>query len=253
MSYALYIFDLDGTLFRGNEPIPGAVDCVQRVRSAGSKVRFLTNNSGQTLETYLNKLRGMGFEAEPKEIYSSAIGVAACLTAMQVRRAFVVGEPGLKLTLQDAGIEVVEEGAEAVVVGICRTFSYELMSAAMKEIRAGARFIASNTDPTYPVEGGQFIPGAGSIVAAVQTCAENAPFVVGKPNPYLVELILRDAGLNPTDALVIGDRMDTDVEAGKRAGCETLLVMTGAALDAPEGQSWLPSVADLVPASRQFR
>jgi len=243
--YPLYIFDLDGTLFRGNEPIDGAADAVARLRADGSQIRFLTNNSSQTRDTYVAKLRRLGFEAHPEEVYSSAIGTAAWLRENEIASAFVVGEPGLAATLEEAGIAVTSESPASVVVGICKSFTYDLLNQAMQHIRTGARFVATNADPTYPMEGGQFIPGAGSIVASVRTCGETEPTIIGKPNPYLVELILRDARVAAPDALVVGDRMDTDIDAGRRAGCPTLLVLTGAATVAPEGQDWLASVAEL--------
>lgn len=245
MPYSLYIFDLDGTLFRGDEPIPGAAEALARLRTDGAGIRFLTNNSSQTRDTYVAKLNRLGFEAYPHEVYSSAIGTAAFLLQENLNSAFVVGESGLKETLSAAGIKVTDDQPSAVIVGICKSFSYDLMSQAMQHIRGGAKFVATNTDPTYPMEGGRFIPGSGSLVAAVKTCAEVEPFVVGKPNPFLVNLILKDSEVRANDALVVGDRMDTDIEAGVRAGCPTLLVMTGAALVAPEGQSWLPSVAEM--------
>lgn len=245
MPYRLYIFDLDGTLFRGEEPVPGASQTLQRLRQAGAGIRFLTNNSSQTRQTYVSKLERLGFEAHPEEVYSSAIGTAAYLNQEGLGSAYVVGEPGLKETLQAADIEVMEGQTEAVVVGICKTFNYDLLNQAMQRIRAGAKFVATNTDPTYPMEGGRFIPGSGSIVASVRTCSEVDPFVVGKPNPFLVNLILKEAQVLAKDAFVVGDRMDTDIEAGIAAGCPTLLVMTGAAQVAPEGQNWLPSVADI--------
>jgi len=243
--YALAIFDLDGTLFRGEEPIPGAAEAVARTRSRGSEVRFLTNNSSQTRDTYVAKLKRLGFEAHISEVYSSAIGTASYLRDEGLATAFVVGEPGLVHTLEEAGIRAVLDRPDAVVVGICRSFTYDLMNSAMQWIRFGSRFVATNPDPTYPMEGGRFIPGAGSIVAAVQTCSEVEPFVVGKPNPFLIDLILREAKVSPEKALVVGDRMDTDIEAGRRAGCPTMLVLTGATSTAPDGQDWLPSVADL--------
>ena len=245
MPAELYIFDLDGTLFLGNEPISGAIEAVESVRRAGKGVRYLTNNSSQTRASYVDKLTRLGFKAHPEEIYSSAIGTAAYLQREGVENVFVVGESGLEHTLGEAGIASTNEDPDAVVVGICRNFTYELLSQAMQCIRSGAKFVATNTDPTYPVEGGRFIPGAGSIVAAVQTCSETTPFVVGKPNPFLIELILEEAGVAAKDALVIGDRMDTDIAAGERAKCQTLLVLTGAVSEAPEGQSYLPSVAEL--------
>ncbi|HJP83276.1 MAG TPA: HAD-IIA family hydrolase [Fimbriimonadaceae bacterium] len=245
MPAELYIFDLDGTLFRGDEPIPGAIEAVERVRKAGKGVRYLTNNSSQTRGSYVDKLTRLGFKAHPEEIYSSAIGTAAYLHRERVKKVFIVGESGLAQTLGDVGIVSTDRDPDAVVVGICRDFTYELLSQAMQWIKAGAKFVATNTDPTYPVEGGKFIPGAGSIVAAVQICSEAVPFVVGKPNPFLIQLILQEAGVSAEDAMVIGDRMDTDIAAGERAKCQTLLVLTGAASEAPDGQAWLPSVADL--------
>lgn len=243
--YPLYIFDLDGTLFRGEEPITGASEALRRLRSEGSQIRFLTNNSSQTRETYVAKLRRLGFEAEPEEVYSSAIGTATWLRDNGFKSAFPVGEPGLTQTLEAAGIATTAATPQAVVVGICKSFTYDLLNQAMQHIRKGARFVATNTDPTYPMEGGHFVPGAGSIVASVRTCGETEPVVIGKPNPYLIELILRDAAISPSEALVVGDRMDTDIDAGKRAGCPTLLVLTGAATEAPKDQPCLPSVADL--------
>lgn len=247
MPYRLYIFDLDGTLFRGEEPIPGAVEAVLRLRETGAGIRYLTNNSSQTRSFYAEKLVRMGFQAYPEEVYSSATGTAVHLNERGLKSAFVVGEPGLKQTLTESSIEVTDSNPHAVVVGICKSFTYDLMNQAMQHIRAGAAFVATNADPTYPMEGGRFIPGAGSVVAAVKTCSEAEPFVVGKPNPFLVELILSDAGVTPTDALVVGDRMDTDIQAGRRAGCPTLLVLTGAMTIAPEGQDWLSSVAAILP------
>lgn len=245
MPLSLYIFDLDGTLFRGDEPIPGAADALARLRNEGSGIRFLTNNSSQTRDTYVAKLNRLGFEAYPHEVYSSATGTVAYLLQENLNSAFVVGEAGLRETLSAAGVEMTDDQPAAVIVGICKSFSYDLMSQAMQHIRAGARFVATNTDPTYPIEGGRFIPGSGSLVAAVKTCAEVEPFVVGKPNPFLVDLILKDAQVEASSALVVGDRMDTDIEAGVRAGCPTLLVMTGAAQVASEGQPWISSVAEL--------
>ena len=243
--FPLYIFDLDGTLFRGETPVPGAVEALDILRKAGSKIRFLTNNSGMTRDAYVQKLRRLGFEAEPSEVYSSAIGSVARLQKAGVRRVFVVGEPGLSQSLEEAGFEIVGEGAEAVIVGICKSFSYDLMNRALQCLLAGAQFFATNTDATYPMEGGRLIPGAGSLVAAVQTCAGRPPEIIGKPEPFLVELVLREAGILASEALVVGDRYETDIVAGQRAGCETLLVMTGVATKIPPGQASLPSVAHL--------
>jgi len=258
--YPLYIFDLDGTLYRGDTVLPHAVETVSALKAAGSQVRYLTNNSGQTRAFFLNKLVGMGFPAELDEILSTAAGAAIHLTENGISRVFVVGEPGLVETFRQEGLIVVNadergqvlaegESSEAVVVGICRSFTYDLMRAAMIRIRSGQTFVATNTDSTYPLEGGSLIPGAGSVVAGIRTCSETEPFVVGKPNPFLVELILEETGIHPSEALVVGDRADTDLLCGERAGCPTHLVLTGVTQVPPAGQAFSTDLRGLLDES----
>jgi len=240
--YRLYIFDLDGTLYRGDAPIPEAVAALGRLRARSKGVRFLTNNSSQAVEAVAAKLQRLGYQADPSEIETSATGTAAYLRTEGISAVQCVGEPGLVETLRQAGLQADgpddawAPGAEAVVAGICRQFTYAHLAKAMNAIRAGARFVATNTDATYPVEGDGLIPGAGSIVAAIRTASETEPYVVGKPSPFLTQIVLERAGVTPGDALVVGDRMDTDIESGKAAGCDTLLVLTGVSREAPPGQ-----------------
>ena len=255
--YPLYIFDLDGTLYRGDEAIPNAVDTVRALQASGSQIRYLTNNSGHTREFFRDKLRRMGFPAEAEEVESSARGTAKYLLANGLNTIFVVGEPGLVETLRLFGISVVNADGEgvvspdgvdsqAVVVGICRQFTYELMRSAMQRIRTGQLFVATNADSTYPMEGGRLIPGAGSIIAGIRTCSETEPFVVGKPNPYLVSLIVQEAGLSPAEVLVVGDRADTDLASGEAAGCPTHLVLSGVTQTPSEGQSFSADLSGLL-------
>lgn len=256
--YGFYILDLDGTLFRGQTALPHAVEVVGELRKRGAAVRFLTNNSSLTRYAYFSKLRGMGFELVEGEVYSSAIGVARYCVDEELRKVFAVGEPGLIETLVSFGMEVanlegsgsaglsVQGTCDAVVAGIHKAFSYDFASAAMQQILTGARFVATNTDATYPLEGGRLIPGAGAIVAAIQTCSGTDPFVVGKPNPFLIELVARDAGVALDQVLVVGDRYETDIESGIRAGCDTHLVLTGVTKQAPEGQSWSEDLRGLL-------
>ena len=251
------LFDLDGTLYRGAEAIPGAVETVVELRRRGILVRYLTNNATLTRAAFAAKLGAMGFPARPEDVESSATGTAAHLVATGLRTAFVVGMPGLVATLREAGVRVVnadEDGkvrpeeaeAEAVVVGMCKAFDYALLDGAMSAILGGARFVATNPDATYPLEAGRLCPGAGSLVAAVQTCSGVAPFVVGKPQPFLVETILRETGLRPEEALVVGDRLDTDVAAGRAAGCPTFLVLSGVEKSIPPGQAGGADVSALL-------
>jgi len=246
--YRLYIFDLDGTLYRGNEALRYAVSVTDHLRAAGAQIRYLTNNSSHTRLHYRDKLTQLGFTASEDEIYSSGLGAALHLSATSKHTAFLVGMPGLVSTMVDAGITVVNrdasghvtpagQQAEVVVAGLCLDFTYALMAAAMDQLRSGADFVATNTDATFPLEGTKLVPGAGSIVNAIKTCAGKDPFVIGKPNPYLTQLILHDAKCNPQDVLVVGDRLETDIAAGIAAGCHTHLVLTGITNVGPPGQS----------------
>ena len=248
-----YLFDLDGTLFRGETPIPGAVEALQRLRAAGAAIRYLTNNSTLTRAQFVTKLERMGFQATVPEVISSGWGAALWSARANAQIVFIVGEPGLVQTFRDEGRTVVNatpEGvvgtdgpeAEIVVVGLHRTFTYAILAEAMRRIRAGAKFVATNPDTTYPMEGDHLVPGAGSIVAAVASCSQTEPFVIGKPSPYLIELALSELGIPPSEALVVGDRLDTDIEAGRQAGCPTHLVLTGVETQAPEGQRWSAGV-----------
>lgn len=241
--YPLYIFDMDGTLFRGDQPLPGAAETVATLRAAGAKIRFVTNNSTRSRDHYVEKLSRMGFEAQPHEVYSSSLAAAAYLRG-SVERAHVVGEEGLSGALEAAGIDCgASDGVDVVVVGLCRAFDYARLTRAMRYLLdPGVRFVATNRDAVFPTEGGQVVPGAGAIVAALAACAGREPELVGKPAPYLVESILRDACVEPRDALVVGDRVETDIVAGRRAGCAVHLVLTGVTRIAPPG---LASSADL--------
>lgn len=246
MNYAGYVFDLDGTLFRGDTVIPGAPETVAELRQRGAKIWFLTNNSSQTRETYLAKLDRMGFRPAADEIMSTAIGAARYLYFAGYRSAYVVGEPGLMETLEHAGIIVTDDRPDATVVGICKSFDYAMLNTAMQTIRGGAKFVATNRDATYPLEGGRFIPGSGSIVSAVETASGVEPFVIGKPNPFLLETILAGSGLEAKDVLVVGDRLDTDIECGHRAGCPTWLVLTGVESTLTSGQLGSIDVSGLI-------
>lgn len=240
---SLLVFDLDGTLYRGSEPVPGASDALARLRGDGFGVRFLTNNSGLSRRDLVRKLNGMGFEAATEEVFGTALGAARRLQEMACQRPFVIGEPGLHATLAEQGLSSVESDADVVLVGICRSFTYDLLRRGMREIRKGAAFVATNTDASYPIEGGDEIPGAGSLVAAMRTCSGVDPLVIGKPEPYLLQLVAEDAGLDMESILVVGDRVETDLECARRAGANGVLVRTGVSQDGwPDA---LDSVADL--------
>lgn len=255
--YRAYIFDLDGTIYRGKEALPHAVEVVAELQARGAQVFYLTNNAGETRAFFTQKLSNMGFRVKPEEIHSSATGTADHLVSVGARSAYAIGMPGLVQTLRDAGIAVVnvdDNGvvgpngvqADVVVVGICRSLTYDLLDYGLQQIIGGAKFVATNRDATFPLEGGRISPGAGTMVAAMQACSGVEPFVVGKPNPYLVELILKQSGLPAADVVVIGDRPDTDLECGAVVGCPTHLVLTGVTKTPPPGQAFSEDLRGLL-------
>jgi phosphoglycolate/pyridoxal phosphate phosphatase family enzyme len=226
--YDAFLFDLDGVLFRGDEPISGAAEAVARLRKLGKRMAFVTNNSARTPAALVAHLATVGIAANEDEIESSALATADLLAARGVRSVFVVGEEGLRSALTEAGIEVLPTTAgavDAVVVGWDRDLTYDTLRAAVIFVQDGAALVASNADPNYPAPDGHRWPGAGAILAAVETAAETTAEVVGKPHAPLLETALRRAGGGRP--LLIGDRLDTDIEGARRLGWDSALVLTG--------------------------
>ncbi len=254
--YRLVVFDLDGTLYRGSEAVPHAVDAVLRLRDEGVLVRYATNNSAATREGTASKLRSMGYPAEPEEVYGSSHAAATLLNEQGMRSVFVVGEPGCIENLRASGVRVInapegratpesDDAADAVVVGICRTFTYTLLDAALQQLLLDAALIATNRDATYPLEAGRLQPGAGSLVAAVETASGRMAKVAGKPERWMLDALLRDAGVRPEHTLVVGDREDTDIAFGRRAGCATAMVLTGVGSRETEADYVLSDLSEL--------
>lgn len=224
------ILDMDGVLYRGNHALPGARELFPALRGAGLSFILLTNNSTLTQQQYSDKLARMGVVVEPGAIVTS--GVATSLYLMQHYPegggVYVLGESGLLTTLTSApGFRADGWQPKFVVAGLDYHFNYDSLQRACSAIRRGAVFIATNTDATIPVEGGELWPGAGSIVAAVKTCSGVEPVVIGKPNSYIGQMALLKLDLPARQALCVGDRLETDVLLGKRIGTPTALLLTG--------------------------
>ena len=215
--------------------------------AAGDDVVYVTNNSMWYRGDYLTRLAGMGAPVSADRIVSSARATALYLRDLQppVRRVLVVGGPGLVHEIGDVGIEVVYSGdaaeswkangrdaaaavgpVDAVVVGLDLDFSYARLACAAEAIRAGARFIATNRDPVYPFEKG-LMPGAGSIVSAIETACGQTPISIGKPGPLLLEVAAHVAGGDVAAAVMIGDSIVTDVPAAHAVGARSVLMLTG--------------------------
>lgn len=241
----LVIFDLDGVIYRGRQPVPGAVALVAALRERGLLIRFATNNSMATRAMYVPRLVEMGIPAELDEIVTSTSATIDHLKGHlpQVHTVMTVGAPGMLEELQAAGfaataaadaVDADYDGGplsvsyDAVVAGLDPSFDFRRMAAATTAIRSGARFIATNADLRYPTPSG-FLPGAGSIVAALQAAGGEEPLVIGKPEPGIFTAILERAGVEASDAVAIGDNPDADVVAAHRAGIDSILVLTGVA------------------------
>jgi glycerol 3-phosphatase-2 len=228
--YDAFLFDLDGVLYRGSDPVDHAADAVARLRVAGKGVAFVTNNSSATPDAVAERLGSVGIEAQPHEVETSALTTAAMLAGDGVRTTFVVGEEGIRRALDGAGIEIVDgapDRVEAVVVGLDRRADYDSLKTASVLVESGARLVATNGDVTFPAAGGERWPGAGALLAAVVAATGVTPTVVGKPNPPILRAALERAGGGTP--LVIGDRLDTDVDGATGVGWDSLLVLTGIA------------------------
>jgi 4-nitrophenyl phosphatase len=245
LTLRLVIFDLDGVIYRGRQAVPGAADLVAALRQAGLLVRFATNNSMATRAMYVPRLVEMGIPAQVDEIVTSTSATIDHLHAHlpDVRRVMAVGAGGMLDELHAAGYEAVAAGDavdaaydggplqtdyDAVIAGLDPAFDFRRLAAATTAIRAGARFIATNADLRYPTPTG-FLPGAGSIIAALRAASGSEPLVIGKPEPGIFTAILERAGVAADQAVAIGDNPDADMVAARRAGMRSILVLTGVA------------------------
>lgn len=241
----LVIFDLDGVIYRGRQPVPGAAALVAALREAGLLIRFATNNSMATRAMYVPRLVEMGIAAQADEIVTSTSATIDHLRAHlpEVRRVMAVGAEGMLDELRAAGFDATAAGDavdlgydgqpldstyDAVIAGLDPTVDFRRLAAATTAIRAGARFIATNADLRYPTPTG-FLPGAGAIIAALRAAGGAEPLVIGKPEPGIFTAILERAGVDRHEAVAIGDNPDADMVAAHRAGVRSILVLTGVA------------------------
>jgi 4-nitrophenyl phosphatase len=232
------LLDLDGVVWLGDESLPGAADAVARFRAAGLAVGFMTNNSSQPVSGYVEKLGRLGVEASADEVLTSALAAAELLAAdlSPGSRVLACSGPGVVEALEAKGFEVVDAGRpdtgpfSAVVVGWHRNFDFDRLDRTSAAIRAGARFVATNLDATYPAPDG-LLPGNGSLVAAIATAAGRRPEVAGKPEPPTVALVRARFG---DRGVVAGDRPSTDGALAEALGWPFALVVSSATLSGDE-------------------
>ena len=222
------IVDMDGVLWRGDEPMPGLSDFFAFLRRRHIDFVLATNNASRTPGQYVDKLARFGVEVSPRCVLTSAEAAAAYLasTAPSGARVYPVGEEGLWRALGRRGFVLTEEGAEYVVVGWDRQLTWDTLATAALLIHAGAGFIGTNPDVNFPTERGP-VPGNGAQLAALEVTTGVAPVVVGKPEPRMYQQALQLMEASPETTAVVGDRLDTDIAGGVRANLATVLVLSG--------------------------
>ncbi len=222
-----WLMDMDGVLVREEQPIAGAAEFLARLRERGTPFLVLTNNSTYTRRDLAARLIANGLDVPEEAIWTSALATARFLEDQRPGgSAFVIGEAGLTTALHDAGYTLTERSPDYVVLGETRTYSFERITRAIRLIAAGARFIATNPDPTGPSSEGP-LPATGSVAALISRATGIDPYFVGKPNPLMMRSALNAIDAHSETAAMVGDRMDTDVVSGLEAGMETILVLTG--------------------------
>jgi 4-nitrophenyl phosphatase len=222
------IIDMDGVLYRGTEVIPGTKGFMDFLREQGIGFVLATNNSTRTPQQFVDKLSRMGVTTHADEVLTSSLATVGYLASIAPpgARVFMVGQDGLRTALREAGFALVEQDADYVVAGMDFGICYERLAEAAMQIRAGARFIGTNPDRTFPSERG-IVPGAGSLLAFLEAATSVAPVIIGKPETNMMEQALGRMGAQKETTAVVGDRLETDILAGQRTGLLTILVLSG--------------------------
>jgi NagD protein len=247
-----WLTDMDGVLVHENQAIPGAAELIQQWTDRRNPFLVLTNNSIYTPRDLAARLRASGLSVPEEAIWTSALATADFLQSQRPNgTAFAVGEAGLLTALHSAGYTLTERDPDYVVLGETRTYSFERIAQAIRLVDGGARFIATNPDPTGPTPDGP-LPATGSVAALISRATGVDPYFVGKPNPLMMRSALNAIDAHSETTAMVGDRMDTDVVAGLEAGMHTVLVLTGSTTrEQAEAFPYRPSrivdsIADLV-------
>ena len=222
-----FLIDMDGVIYRGSSPIPGAAEFIRYLRDENIPYLFLTNNSTYTPLDVITKLRKLGIDSTPDHVYTSAMA-----TADFVRKhkpggtAYVIGEGGLLMALAEAGYAITSDDPDFVIVGEGRVLNFEMAEKAHRLIARGARFISTNSDTWCPTDQGPR-PGCGAIVAMLEAATGKKAYHVGKPNPFMMRAARKRLDLATDEVIMIGDTMDTDIRGATDLGFRSILVLTG--------------------------
>lgn len=230
MTFAGAIVDLDGTVYRGDDLLPGAADAVDRLRAAGLDLLFFSNNPTKSGEAYVDRLRGLGLDVRPGEACSAGDVTTAYLRENHAEDAIMlVGSAGLREQFEDAGLLLTSDPAptEVLVGSWTEAFGYEDMLAALQAVEDGTAFLGTDPDRTVPAEVGE-IPGSGAVVGSLAaTVGRDPDAILGKPSEAALRFALDRLVVDPAACFVVGDRLETDIALGERAGMTTALVRSG--------------------------
>lgn len=252
-----FISDMDGVIYHGNKVLPGAAEFIQWLQKENKEYLFLTNNSGYTPKELHQKLFRMGLDVPEEHFYTSALATAAFLKEQAPGcSVFVIGEAGLLKALYDVGITMNEVNPDYVVVGEGRTYTLETLTKATNLVLGGAKLIGANSDVSGPIENG-IAPACRALTAPIEMATGTNAYFCGKPNPLMMRTGLRMLNCHSAEAVMIGDRMDTDVISGMESGMSTVLVLSGVSnLETVENYAYRPTVilngvGDIVAAAQK--
>ena len=238
-----FICDMDGVIYHGNQILPGVREFIQWLQEEHKEYLFLTNNSGYTRRELNQKLARMGLDVLEEHFYTSALATAAFLKQQAPGcSVFAIGEAGLLNALYDAGVTMNDVNPDYVVVGEGRAYSLDTLTKATNLVLNGAKLIGANSDVSGPIENG-IAPACGALVAPIEMATGKKAYFCGKPNPLMMRTGLRLLGCHSAEAVMIGDRMDTDVISGMESGMSTVLVLSGVSTrDTLDTYAYRPSI-----------
>ena len=227
-----FICDMDGVIYHGNQILPGVAEFIQWLHEENKEYLFLTNNSGSTPRELQNKLSRMGLDISEEHFYTSALATAAFLKEQSPGcSVYAIGEAGLFNALYDAGITMNDVNPDYVVVGEGKTYSLDTLTKATNLVLGGAKLIGANSDVSGPIENG-IAPACGALVAPIEIATGTKAYFCGKPNPLMMRTGLKLLHCHSAEAVMVGDRMDTDIISGLESGMSTILVLSG--ISSPE-------------------
>jgi len=230
MSKKGFLIDMDGVIYRGKEPIPGAIDFINKLKKEGHPFLFLTNNSQKTSRDVCYKLKQLGFNVGVEDIFTCAMATAKYLAMSKPEgTAYVIGEGGLLTELHKHGYAVIDDKPDYVVIGEGRTIMLESVDKAVNLVMNGSKLIATNLDPNCPTDGGKYRAGCGAFVAMIEFATGKKAFSVGKPSPVMMRMARKKLKLTTDETIMIGDTMETDILGAGAMGFTTVLTLSGVA------------------------